>query len=250
MPSDAIIEEGKRLVDLAEKQGIRVRLLGGVGVRLRCPDIVLPELERDYKDLDFATQKGQSRKVRDLLVGEGYDPDTHFNALHGDRRLLFYDEPHERQVDVFVGTFHMCHTLDLDPRVRMDGPALPPSDLLLLKLQIVELNHKDILDTLRLLLHYEPKQDDGSDVLSAGYVARICAGDWGWYTTLHDNLATIRTHAADALRSPEDTDRVQERIDLLFGAMERADKSLGWRMRDKVGRRKQWYDIPEEVGTN
>ena len=243
-----IVAEGTRVVALAEDQGVPLRLLGGVAVRLRCPEAAQrPELARTYKDIDVAAPRRTAKAVRELLTAQGYVPNSHFNALHGAARLLFYDEEHGRQVDVFLGTFEMCHKLDLEPRFSLPGPALPPADLLLLKLQIVQLNEKDVLDALTLLLQYEPVPEDGPATLSGAYIAHLCAGDWGWYTTLHDNLETVRARAPAIMGAPDDAACVQTRIDALLAAMEAAPKSVGWRLRDKIGRRKAWYELPEEV---
>jgi hypothetical protein len=243
-----VVAEGTRVVALAEDQGVPLRLLGGVAVRLRCPEAAQrPELARTYKDIDFAAPRRTAKAVRELLTAQSYVPNSHFNALHGAARLLFYDEEHGRQVDVFLGTFEMCHKLDLEPRFSLPGPALPPADLLLLKLQIVQLNEKDVIDALTLLLQYEPVPEDGPATLSSAYIARLCAGDWGWYTTLHDNLETVRARAPEIIGGQEDAARVQTRIDALLAAMEAAPKSVGWRLRDKIGRRKAWYELPEEV---
>jgi hypothetical protein len=219
-----------------------------VAVHLRCPDAVRrPELSRTYGDIDFAAPRRSSRIVRDVLSEQGYVPNSHFNALHGATRLLFYDTENNRQIDVFLGSFEMCHKLDLEPRLTMAGPALAPSDLLLLKLQIVQLNAKDVVDALALLVQYEPAEDDGPAALSSAYIARLCANDWGWYTTLHDNLETVRDRAPQILTAQEDASRAQAGVDALVVAMEAAPKSLGWRLRDKIGRRKVWYELPEEV---
>lgn len=243
-----IVEEGVRVVGLAELQGVPLRLLGGVGVHLRCPRAATrPGLARAYKDLDFAAPKRAAKTVRELLAAEGYEPDSHFNALHGASRLLFFDHENGRQVDVFLGVFEMCHKLDLEPRLALPGPALPPSDLLLLKLQIVQLNLKDITDALALLLQHAPAPEDGPSSLSSAYIARLCASDWGWYTTLHDNLEHVRTRAAEVIASPDAATQVQSHVDALLAALENAPKSMGWRLRDKIGRRKVWYELPDEV---
>ena len=243
-----IVAEGTRVVALAEEQGVPLRLLGGVAVRLRCPEAAQrPELARPYKDLDVAAPRRTAKAVRELLTAQGYAPNSHFNALHGAARLLFYDEEYSRQVDVFLGTFEMCHKPNLEPRFSLPGPALPPADLLLLKLQIVQLNEKDVLDALTLLLQYEPVPEDGPTMLSSAYIAHLCAGDWGWYTTLHDNLETVRARAPVIMGGQDDAVRAQSRIDALLAAMEAAPKSVGWRLRDKIGRRKAWYELPEEV---
>ena len=80
--------------------------------------------------------------MAEFLTAQGYDPNKTFNAMHGDRRLLFYDEPNGRQIDVFVGTFEMCHQLPLEQRLEIEPMTLPLADLALTKLQIVKLNRK------------------------------------------------------------------------------------------------------------
>lgn len=242
-----IVAEATRLAALAEAQGIALRLLGGIAVHLRCPEVsARAGLAREYKDLDFAAPRRSSRQVRDLLSAEGYEPNQRFNAMQGASRLLFFDQQHQRQVDVFLGTFEMCHKLDLEPRLALPGPALPASDLLLLKLQIVQLNYKDITDSLAVLLQHAPQPGDHPDTLSTTYIARLCASNWGWYTTLQDNLRAVRERAADLLPAA-DAAQVRDRVDAILSAMAAAEKSVAWRLRDKVGRRKVWYELPEEV---
>jgi hypothetical protein len=242
-----IVEEAARLARLAEAKGVGLRVLGGIAVRMRCPDVFSrPALVRAYKDLDFAVPRRDARATRDLLTAEGYQPNQRFNTMQGSSRLLFYDDDHSRQVDVFVGSFEMCHKLDLEPRLTLPGPALPPSDLLLLKLQIVQLNQKDVTDTLALLLQYAPQPGDGADALSTTYISRLCASNWGWYTTLHDNLAAVRERTGELL-TPADAETVRSRVDVLLAAIDGSEKSVAWRLRDKVGRRKIWYELPEEV---
>ncbi|HZU14967.1 MAG TPA: hypothetical protein VFB58_19185 [Chloroflexota bacterium] len=244
-----IVAEGKRLVALGNAQSVPLRLLGGVAIALRCGDLAQrPDLVRAYKDIDFAAPKRAGRTVRDMLIAEGYEADREFNALHGASRLLFYDRENDRQVDCFLGTFEMCHKLDLAPRLRLPGDTLPPSDLLLLKLQVVELNRKDASDAVTLLLRYDPERDDTPDSLGLHYIGAVTGADWGWYTTLHDNLETVQRFAGEILAESEDVARVHERVDTILRSMESAPKSLSWRLRDKVGRHMAWYELPEEVG--
>lgn len=246
--SSDILSEGQRVVSLSEAREIPLRLLGGVAIRLRCSEATQrPELERECKDIDVAAPKKASRKVREFLEDQGYVPDRAFNALQGASRLLFFDMEHNRQLDVFVGTFNMCHELDLERRLAFGGASLPPSDLLLLKLQIVELNMKDITDALALFLECEPVEEDDADTLSTTYISELCAIDWGWFTTLSDNLLMVREYARSVLQVQRDVSVVQSRIDTLLETMRYAPKSLRWRMRNKIGRRVTWYELPEEV---
>ncbi|HEX4216030.1 MAG TPA: hypothetical protein VIA06_22140 [Candidatus Dormibacteraeota bacterium] len=244
-----VVEEGERLLDLTSEAGLSARLLGGVAVHVSCPDAMSrPSLRRTYKDLDLAASRRQTRQLQALLREAGYEPNERFNALHGSSRLLFYDMGNERQLDIFLGTFEMCHKLDLEPRLEIGSRALAPADLLLLKLQVVELNEKDATDALALLVQFEARPEDAGDCISTDRIGRLCAADWGWYTTLGDNLERARGHAPFILADAADVTTVEERIGTLRAAMEAAPKSGGWRLRARVGRRMRWYETPEEVG--
>lgn len=241
-------EEATRLVDALRNAGLVVRLLGGVAVRLRCPHATHRALNRVYADLDFVAYKKQARQVRDVLVGQGYTADRRFNALHGERRLLFFDEARNRQIDIFLGTFEMCHKLVLEPRLTQHAYTLSPADLLLTKLQIVQLNAKDVQDILALLLDFAPQTSPAQpgDELDAGFIARLCAQDWGWFTTVSDNLEKVARQAPSFLET-EEAALVAQHATQLKAILEGEPKSAGWRMRALVGRRMLWYELPEEV---
>lgn len=242
-----LLEEGARLVDSAAAKGVQMRLIGGAAIALSCPDSVAkPELMRRYKDLDLVASRRDSRAVRDLLASQGYESSVRFNALHGSSRLLFYDQRNGRQVDVFVGTFDMCHKLELERRLDSPGRTLRPADLLLLKLQVVDLNEKDLIDALALILQHEPVVGHGAGI-SVDYIAGVCAADWGWYTSITDNLTATNRHASTVLADPADVETVAGRIAAVLEAMEAAPKSMNWKLRARVGRRMRWYQVPEEV---
>ena len=110
-------------------------------------------LQRTYGDIDVVVKRGHDHGLKQALEELGYVPNKRFNGLHGDRRLLFYDDVNNRQVDVFIGNFRMCHTLELNDRLGLDAHTLAPADLLLTKLQIVKINAKDVVDSLCPALH-------------------------------------------------------------------------------------------------
>lgn len=240
--------EAQRLIEAGTERGVALRLLGGVAVRLRSPHAGHRALTRTYADLDFVTPKKQARAVRDLLTASGYVADRRFNALHGERRLLFFDEARGRQVDVFLGVFEMCHKLPLEKSLTQHAYTLSPADLLLTKLQIVQLNAKDIQDILALLLDFPPVAHSTrpGDELDVATIAELCAHDWGWYTTVNDSLDRVATDARTLLPA-EDAETVTQRIATLKQQLADEPKSLGWRSRALVGRRMAWYELPEEV---
>jgi hypothetical protein len=242
-----IVAEGERLLDLARAADVPLRLLGGVAVRLRAPEIP-PALDREYKDLDFAVTKKAAGPADQLFRAAGYQPHITFNAMNARERALYFDEEHDRQVDLFIHAFRMCHAIPLDQRTVLEGTTVPLAELLLTKLQIIELNEKDVRDTV-LLLHGHPVgSTDEDDAINGARVAQLCAADWGLWRTISANLARCREHVGDYDLPAADRERVSARLDELLERMEAEPKSRGWRLRAKIGDRKRWYDLPEEVG--
>ncbi|HWD86192.1 MAG TPA: hypothetical protein VG321_10605 [Solirubrobacteraceae bacterium] len=240
-----VVEEGQRLVELAKSEGTSFALLGGVAVRLHAPSIP-PALDRDYKDLDFAVPKGRSGDATKLLRGAGYDPQVTFNAMNGKERMLFHDTEHGRQVDVFVGAFRMCHEIPLSDRLKPGDATVPLAELLLTKLQIVELNEKDVRDTV-LLFHGHDVGDDDEDVVNAQRIAELTASDWGLWRTITANLSKS-AEMVDQYELPHpEGERVRDRIRHVLDRIETAPKSRSWKLRARIGERKRWYELPEEV---
>jgi hypothetical protein len=241
-----VVSEGERLLGAAKAGGIPLRLLGGVAIRLRALREPLPAFERPYEDLDFATTKRGRREAPAFFREQGYEPHTSFNALHGQERLLFFDTENDRQVDVFVGGFSMCHRIPLDDRLELDPISIPLAELLLTKLQVIELNEKDVRDTLWLLLDHPVGEGDG-DMLNAGQVARLCADDWGLWRTITQNLTVCCGYAGTFELPQEARSLAEKRLDALLERIEAEPKSRAWRLRARIGDRKRWYDLPEEV---
>jgi hypothetical protein len=239
-----VVAEGQRLLDKAASAGVPLRLLGGVAIRLRAPGELSAAFRRSYADLDFVTTKKGSRRAEELLRQEGYVPHVAYNSLHGGERLLFFDDDHERQVDVFVGAFSMCHKIPLNDRIEVDQTSIPLAELLLTKLQIAELNEKDVRDALALLEGH-PVGDTDGETINAGRIAALCAADWGLWRTITGNLDTCCA-LAPGYDLPNRAE-VEARLQELLRRIEAEPKTRSWRLRAKIGERKRWYELPEEV---
>ena len=240
-----IVSEGERLLGIASSQGVPLRLLGGVAVRLKAPELP-PSLARDYKDIDFATTKKGGGAADKLLRQAGYEPHVAFNAMHARERGLYYDEANGRQVDLFIDAFRMCHEIPLGKRLEVETDTVPLAELMLTKLQIIEVNEKDIRDTV-LLFHGHPIADHDDGAVNGAHIAALCADDWGLWRTITANLERCRSHVGDYELPGEDRERIEARFDELLQRIEDEPKSRGWRRRAKVGDKKIWYELPEEV---
>jgi len=233
----------QRLIAAAREAGAPVKAMGGLGVHLRAPDPP-PTLARSWEDVDLAAPRRARQAIETAFSAAGLQPEREFNALQGSRRQVWWTPDGATHVDVFLGEFAMCHRLDLDDRVTGDHPALPAADLLLMKLQVVELNLKDVQDAALLLASHELARDDADGRIGVGRLTSVLGEDWGFFTTANDNLERLPGLVAE--RAPSVAGAVSERAGALREALEAAPKSRGFRMRAKVGRRRRWYDLPEE----
>jgi hypothetical protein len=245
-PEPPIVVEGRRLVEEAAARGLALRLLGGAAIWLRSSPHAREVLGREYPDLDLVAHKKESRRLRELLEEVGYEPERVFNATHGASRLLYHaaDDPHH--LDVFLDTFTMSHELDLGSRLELESPTLPAAELLLTKLQVAEVNRKDLSDSAMLLLDHDLGDEDGDGRLNAAQVAKVCGSDWGLYTTVGDNLAKLQELLPELLEG-DDRARVESSVAELVRRLDEEPKSRSWKLRAKVGRRVRWYEVPEEV---
>ncbi len=242
----SLADEARRLLAAARERDVPLRLLGGMGIRIRLGERMDERFEREILDLDFLTTRRASRAVEELLEQAGWAPERQFNALNGARRLLFEDPSSARKIDVFVERFEMCHSLPLAERLTVHEDTLPAAELALTKLQIVSLNAKDLGD-LYALLHASAVAEHDRDAINAARIAELAGADWGLHHTLELNLARLRDGLAQSRLHGEERDLVRGRIDALGEALERAPKSRSWRIRARVGERRRWYEEPEEI---
>jgi len=238
-----VIAEAERIAAAAKETRVPVKLVGGAAVNLHSPSARRAPLKRKYGDLDFVAPSKQQGAVQKLFDALGYEGDRRFNTLNGHQRLLYLDGVNGRQVDVFIDRMKMCHVIELAGRLGHDGPTLTPVDLLISKLQVYEINMKDLVDSIALLLDH-PVGDHDDDVIDATYLAKLTSDDWGLYRTLQLNTERVRRAGKDL---EVDGARVNQRLDEIWSRIESQPKSLRWKMRARVGDRVSWYQLPEEV---
>lgn len=226
---------------------LAVRLFGGVAIWQRSTERTRSLLGRDYADVDLVAHRRESRDLRDLLEAAGYVPERSFNAAHGASRLLYHAADGSFHIDVFLDRFTMSHELDFGARLELEPCTLTAADLLLAKLQVAEVNRKDLTDAAMLLIDHELSDVDGSGHLNAGYVSEVCAADWGLFTTASDNLQALDRLVDELGLTGEEASALRGHSARLRERMEQAPKSRSWKLRAKIGRRKRWYETPEEV---
>ena len=245
-PCKDIRDEAGRLAAAAAAAGLGLRLMGGLAVWLTSPSARRPPYAREYRDIDFATPASHAKRVTPFLSELGYVPERLFNALHGAQRLNFGHPDGCWTIDVVIDELSMSHRLDLRDRLERNGPALDLADLLLTKLQVFEINRKDLGDIACLLADHPFSDGAAPDSIDRGRVLAVTSADWGWCHTVEANLV----RAADQARAEPPTGAsldAARQAESLLGAVRAAPKSLAWRARARVGERVRWYETPEEV---
>lgn len=226
--------------------GVGIKLLGGLGVRVVCPDYP-PRLRRD-QDMDFACLAKERKTVAKFLEQVGCVPDRRFNNLNGDRQMYFTAKS-GRPIDVMVDRLTMCHTLDFRPSFRRLPMTVDVVDLLLSKLQIVELNEKDARDIFQLLscMRIGPASDAVG--IDSERFREVMASDWGWWRTVTGNLDKLPGLLAEHphLAQPGMPFDPLAQAEKLHEHADAVPKGLKWRTRASVGDKVRWYELPEEV---
>jgi hypothetical protein len=246
MPVSDIVEEAKRILAEADNSGVVLRLFGGIAIRLHSPSASHKSLERKYADIDFMALRKQSKKIRELFVNLGYSPRGVFNALQGDRRLIFQDIENNRRVDVFLNIFAMCHKFDFSERLTVDRETISLADLLATKLQVVETTEREYRDIAAVVHDHEIGEDDKPETINGKYLAHLCADQWGVYKTFTISIKNVVGRLDELSLDPKDKAVVRKRLESLHEMFEAVPKTLRWKARARLGEKVKWYELPEK----
>jgi hypothetical protein len=258
---DQLEAEALDLVPAAAADGVTLRVVGSAGIRLHCagPAGLMDELSRPAKDIDFVVPQGHRKGMRRFLEARGYVIDRDLLIAMEGRRYSFSHPGTGVDIDVFVERMEFCHTVEVAGRLDSHSLTICPDDLLLQKLQVIRMTTTDLLDAGVLLATHrvagEPPGTAGpadcTAAIDAGRIAALMARDWGFHHTATANLARVQGAAAVEPRfGAGAAARIDERDGLLLAAIDAEPKTRGWRLRDRIGERKQWWqDVDEKEAT-
>lgn len=241
------VDEALRIVRAADERKLLIRIMGAVAFRIHCPKFGYLQkiFERKFTDIDLVVSEKQesSNELMKLFDYLGYHARTGGVGLHWQGRQVFIDDANGRSVDIFSSKWKMCHAINF--RLEADYPTVPLAELLLQKSQIIELNYKDVKDVTMLLLEHDIGNDD-EEKINIEYIAKLLSDDWGfWYTatTNLEKIATILSNDGFSWKNDAEAKAdVSTKIKRLLEFIEREPKSIGWKIRAKIGTKKKWYN--------
>ena len=237
--------EAEKIIDVAQKKGATLRLIGGMAVRFHCHGPHSTHL-RFYHDVDMFGLTKQLKAIYSVLDEFGYAPNVLYNTKTGGTRLQFVRKTNGEHIDIFLDKFRMDHTLDFRKRLQLDSVTIPVTDLLLTKLQIVRITDKDVRDVIAILEDHEVISENSKEVLELNYLSKLCSGDWGLEKTVLDNIDKIGVSIdKHEFVFPNDKEQLREKLNRIQEAIRERRKGIGWRLRDLIGTQMKWYSVIE-----
>jgi hypothetical protein len=249
----AFLDEAKALIDKARERGLILRVMGPIAIHFYFPDWVdlYQRMERlggrVFTDIDFASYGKYRVGLMELFKSEGYAFEQSVMWHYGKSRHIYYST-RIPMVDIFYDKLDMNHCVDYKGRLEIHPYCVSLADLLLQKLQIVQINDKDLKDAMLLLLAAPVGEAEGGTI-NAGYLAKVLADDWGFYHTATTNLGGIKSAMTDVAALNEgQRATIGEKVDNVLQHIENEPKSGKWKRRAKAGTKKPWYNEVSDWG--
>jgi hypothetical protein len=247
---EVFISEARRLTEKAQKQGLVIRVMGAFAVRNYFPGYIdlynkMKRLgDRVYTDIDFAAYGKHRAKLVSFFETQGYEVEKDTLMYFGQSRHIYFSDNYLERVpmiDVFFDKLDMNHCVNYGGRLELDPYSVSMTDLLLQKLQIVQMNDKDFKDALVMILA-SPLGESDDKMVNLHYIAKLMSDDWGFYYTSTRNLEKIKAYLPKVeVLNEEQHAVISAKIDQLKKVIEDEPKSLRWKIRSASGPKKIWY---------
>ena len=239
-----------RILEASDRANINLRVIGSLAFQMHCPNYgyLQAAMGRAYTDIDFAGYKKETKEIKELMFSLGYEEDREVFIVSEGYRSIFHKTNSILHVDVFYDKLDFCHLISWNSRLEVDKPTIPLAEMVLEKMQIFKINEKDIIDTIMLLLEHPLGKID-HETINIARIAQLCAKDWGLWRTTTLNLEKVSTLAQGyAVLEPAQKAHVTAQVNQALEQIEAEPKSVGWKLRARVGERVKWYKDVDEVG--
>jgi hypothetical protein len=244
-PEEYLIE-ARRLTDEAQKQGLILRVMGPIALHFYFPEYIdlyrgMERLgDKVFTDIDYASYGKNRGKIVPFFEKQGYKLEKRAAMMSGGTRHIYFSD-RIPMIDVFFDKLDYNHPINYQGRLEIHTHCVSLTDLLLQKLQIVNINDKDLKDTMLLLLAGQLGDIDNNRI-NVKYVAKLMSEDWGFYYTSIMNLNKVQA-AVIGVPALSEQNRIiiNEKAEAIIKIIENEPKSGKWKGRAKSGTSKIWY---------
>lgn len=243
-----LICAAKKMVKYASQKNIDLRLFGSVGIGIYCQSNGIIIDETCFKDIDFVGKIEQLNKANEVINDLGFTM-THFqyskNGEHRVYKSITGKYSRELSIDIYFGMLTFNHTIPPPYFDNVNKYTIPPTQLLISKLAIVEITEKDKKDIALLLHQLLIGNENTTTTIKEGYLVEIlCRSCQGWEIsqTVIKNLNSVKTYLCNITSIDNSIhNTIMEKIETLTIIIEQSDKSLTWRIRKFIGTKVKHY---------
>ncbi len=243
------IKAAHKIIDEAHKRNLTLCLIGALAFHNHCPkyNYIQKETNRFFTDIDFMAYIEQKHDIEKMFLDLGYMNDKRIQTIPGVKRSIFFTSDHSMHSDIFYDVLDFSHKINFRGRLEIDYPTVSLVDLLLEKMQIAQINEKDIIDTIMLLREHDVGSSD-DETINIDYIAKTCKSNWGLWKPVTTNLDKVISliDKYDLLNS-DDQQIIRERLQRIRQHIDKEPATLYWKLRSRVGERVKWYRDVDEV---
>jgi len=243
------IEQAFRILEAANQRKLTLRLVGALAFHIHCPafNYIQRESQRYFTDVDFMAYIEQKSSIEKMFADLEYLEDHRIKTVPGLKRSIFFTRNYAWHSDVFYDVLEFSHEINFRGRLEIDYPTITLVDLLLEKMQIVQINEKDIIDSLMLFREHDVGSHD-DETININYLSRTCKSDWGLWKTVTTNLGKVdRLADLYSVLTAEDKTTIRDRLHRTLQRVEEEPPTLRWQLRSRIGERVKWYRDVDEV---
>jgi len=266
MGEDEFLKEAIGIIEKAQSRGLLLRMLGSLAVYKNSASNgysdVFKSLARFgegmplFTDLDLAAYGKQRGHIDRLFKEMSFEPDAMVNSIFGHKRLIYYHPQRKYHIDVFLNRLEFSHDVEFGEkpgagRLDLDYPTISPADIVLEKLQIHQINRKDLVDLIMVFVVHDVQDQSTKNAVDGGYIAKVLSDDWGFWYDATTNLGMVKSLLNEFMKEGKLTadlgQTALQRIDKLLNIVKTTPKSRNWEKRAKAGSSKPWFREVDDV---
>jgi hypothetical protein len=266
MGEDEFLKEAIGIVEKAQSRGLFLRMLGSLAVYKNSVSSgysdVFKSLARFgegmpfFTDLDLAAYGKQRDHIDRLFKEMSFEPDAMVNSIFGHKRLIYYHPQRKYHIDVFLNRLEFSHDVEFGEkpgsgRLELDYPTISAADIVLEKLQIHQINRKDLVDLIMVFIVHDVQDQSTKNAVDGGYIAQVLSDDWGFWYDATTNLGMVKSLLNEFMKEGKLTaalgQTALQRIDKLLDIVVSTPKSRNWGKRAKAGTSKPWFREVDDI---
>jgi len=246
MENSSAVSLAYEILNAAKTGGVQMRLTGGVAVWIRCPDLRNEILkDRTFKDVDFVAFLKDKERISEILKLKKFTPHPVLEADPYSSYSRFLRKKNnfwEDICDINYDCIAYNHKINIKKRLLIDEITIPLAELLLSKLQAVEIALQDISDLQALILEHNFANNIDGDKINISLITKLCGIDWGLEKTVKKNIESLLKLTLDSTSLEQSYKMIiKNKLSFLTSQLNNGPKSLFWRARSFIGEKIKWY---------